>query len=192
MKRRQPDSIVGPNSERFTLQDFIGAGAFGRVYRVVGKSGSVYAVKLLGHDLDDELSARALLNEAKLAQEIKHPNVVNVVFADQDPTLGPYILMEYLPEGTLKDLIRSQSGQQLTLERAIAIMLDIAQGTRAINTRLVHRDIKPDNVLRSADRFKVADFGISKVVGRLSSLTVESPLTSYGFSPTLKTCMAPG
>jgi len=74
--------------------------------------------------------------------------------------------MEYLPDGNLADYLKAQrkGSAQVTIQRALEMMIDVAQGVRAVNERLVHRDIKPDNVLRQGDRLKVADFGLSKFV----------------------------
>ena len=73
-------TFVGPNSETFKITDFLGQGAFGEVYRAVGEnSGTVVAVKLLPlGSLASADSKVAPLNEIKAAQQIKHPNVVEV------------------------------------------------------------------------------------------------------------------
>jgi len=158
--------IIGLKGEEFRLADSLGRGAFGEVYRAIGKtSGLVVAVKLLSEGQFDGVDAEnSLINEATLAREIQHPNVVSVLHSGVDPVLGPFVIMEFVPGGTLKSLLRAQSGRPLELGRASQIMLQIAQGTRAINERLIHRDIKPDNILVSGDLFKVGDFGISKIV----------------------------
>ncbi len=158
--------VSGPAGEEFVLKDFLGLGAFGEVYRAIGAtSGLVVAIKLLSESQFEGAEAtESLVNEATLAREIEHPNVVKVLHSGVDSTLGPYLIMEYVPGGTLKGLLHAQSGHPLDLGRAIQIMLQIAQGARAINQRLIHRDIKPDNILIGGDQFKVADFGISKLV----------------------------
>lgn len=161
-------ALIGPNSEQFTITDFMGRGSFGEVYRAVGKDSSlVVAVKLLPIGaLPSDDSRRALLNEIKAAQQIRHPNVVEVLSVNDgsDSPLGPYLVMEYVSGGTLARFLRAQqqAGTQVPLDRALEVMMDIAQGARAVNERIIHRDIKPDNILMEGNSFKVADFGISK------------------------------
>ena len=168
--------LIGPNDETFKTADFLGRGAFGEVYRAVGQeSGSVVAVKLLPIGvLASEDSKLALLNEVKAAQQIKHPNVVQVLFVSDGTSspIGPYVVMEYVSGGTLAKLLRAQeqTGTQIPLNRAIEIMVDIAQGARAINEKIIHRDIKPDNILVEGSTFKIGDFGISKFVDESTRL----------------------
>ena len=75
-------------------------------------------------------------------------------------------MMEFVSGGTLAELLRAQQGANalIPLPRAREMLVDIAQGARAINERLVHRDIKPDNILIEGSRLKISDFGISKVI----------------------------
>ena len=162
------DHLVGPQGENFKITDFLGKGAFGEVYRAVGESsGTIAAVKLLPPLATDDSKA-ALLNEIRAAQQVGHPNVVQVLHFDDGKVsaVGPYVFMEYVSGGTLATLLRvnAQSGDQLPLNRAIEMMIDIAQGARAVNAKLIHRDIKPDNVLIEGSSLKISDFGISKFV----------------------------
>ncbi len=165
-------TFVGPNGEVFKLLDFLGHGSFGEVYRSVGEtSGAVVAIKLLPLG---ELAATdtkvALLNEIRAAQQIKHPNVVQVLHVNdgESSQIGPYVVMEYVSGGNLATVLRR--GAQIPLDRAIEMMIDIAQGARAINEKLIHRDIKPDNILIEASKLKIGDFGISKFVDESTRL----------------------
>lgn len=74
--------------------------------------------------------------------------------------------MEYISGGTLLNLLRTQesTNTQIPFPRAIEMMIQIAQGARAINTKLIHRDIKPDNILVEGSMLNIGDFGISKFV----------------------------
>lgn len=163
-------SITGPGSETYTISDFLGRGAFGEVYRATGQvTGAVIAVKLLPlAGIGDETGRRALLNEMKAAREINHTNVVRVLHVDEGSieSIGPYACMEYVSGGTLASLLRAQkkASSRIPLARALEMMIDIAQGLRAINERLIHRDIKPDNILIDGKALKIGDFGISKFI----------------------------
>ncbi len=149
-------TFVGPNSESYKITDFLGHGAFGEVYRAVGDtSGTVVAVKLLPVGaLASNDSRIALLNEMRAAEEVKHPNVVQVlcVYDGASSQIGPYVVMEYVSGGTLAKLLRA--GAQVPMNRAIEMMIDIAQGARAINEKVIHRDIKPDNILIEGSALK--------------------------------------
>ncbi len=165
-------TFLGPNSETYRIKDFLGKGGFGEVYRAVGESsGKVVAIKLLPlGSLSSPDSKTALLQEMRAAQQIKHPNVVEVLFLNDGTSsqIGPYVVMEYVSGGSLANVLRA--GTQIPLERAIDMMIDIAQGAKAINEKLIHRDIKPDNVLIEGSKLKIGDFGISKFVDESTRL----------------------
>ena len=168
--------LIGPNGETFGITDFLGKGAFGEVYRAVGeRSGTVVAVKLLPvAPLATNDSRIALLNEIRAEQQVTHPNVVRVLHVNDGDvsSVGPYVFMEYVSGGTLARLLRAQaqSGAHIPLNRAIEMMIDIAQGACAINEKLIHRDIKPDNILVEGTALKIGDFGISKFVDESTRL----------------------
>lgn len=163
-------TLAGPDSEEFELSDLLGRGAFGEVYLAKGKrSGRVLAVKLIPiEELEDATTRAALLHEADAATQVVHPNVVRVVHVEKvgPPDVGPYLMMEYVTGGTLKKLLADQrsANSPVPLDRAMQMMTDIAQGAKAINAVLVHRDIKPDNVLVDGESLKIGDLGISKLV----------------------------
>ncbi len=168
--------IIGQNAERFRIEARLGNGSFGEVYKAVGlASGLAAAVKMIPPEkLNDPstLSKRTLLNEVRLAMmQVNHPNVVRVLHVDEgaDPNTGPIVMMEYVEGGTLHQHLdrKRNNGESLTLDEALALMRGIALGAQAINEHLVHRDIKPDNILldgpAATPRPKIADFGIAKV-----------------------------
>ena len=161
--------IVGPSGEQFRLTDYLGQGFFGEVYRAIGSSsGRIVAVKLIPiNALQDPDAQTALLNEIQVASQIIHPNVVQVLHVSTgSSSIGPYLVMEFISGGTLAGLLRAQQNANslIPISRAREMMIDIAQGARAINERLIHRDIKPDNILIDGTRLKISDFGISKVI----------------------------
>jgi eukaryotic-like serine/threonine-protein kinase len=165
-------TFAGPNGETFNTTDFLGQGAFGEVYRAAGETtGLVVAVKLLPVGaLASSDSKIALLNEMRAAQQVKHSNVVQVLYVNDGAAsqIGPYAVMEYVSCGNLAKVLRA--GTLIPLSRALEMMIDIAQGARAINEKLIHRDIKPDNILVEGSKLKIGDFGISKFVDESTRL----------------------
>ena len=163
-------TLIGPDNETFKITDFLGNGAFGEVYRALGEnSGTIVAAKLIPlGTIPSEESKTAILNEIRTAQEIEHPNIVRILFVSDGTSsrMGPYVFMEYVAGGNLAELLRKQmdANAEIPLNRAIEMMIDIAQGARAINAKVIHRDIKPDNILIAGNRLKIGDFGISKFV----------------------------
>jgi len=112
---------------------------------------------------DDKFEAR-FRNEAEFALKTRHPNLVEVWDAGRDSATGLYYhVMEYLPGGSLRELV-ADAKNGLPIERAVSIARDVAHALVHIERNgMVHRDIKPDNVLFTADGVaKLADFGISR------------------------------
>lgn len=160
--------VSGPKEENYELTEFLGAGSFGEVYRAEYKEQElIAAVKILPlGGISDATLIQSLMNEAALATQVSHPNVVNVFHVGDNEDIGPYILMEYISGQTLEEFlrVRTEMDSMISLGKSVEIMLQIAQGAQAINEQLVHRDIKPDNILFSGDRLKITDFGLSKLV----------------------------
>jgi len=167
--------LCGPNGEGYELTTFLGAGSFGEVYRAENKKKEIIlAAKVLPLEgISDKDLILSLMNEAELATKIKHSNVVNVFFAGKDKVIGPYLLMEYISGDTLKEylLTRIKANSMISLRKSREMMMQIAQGARAINQKLVHRDLKPDNILISDDQLKITDFGLSKLVAERTRTT---------------------
>jgi serine/threonine protein kinase len=120
----------------FELDAYIGRGSFGHVYRAVHRPTMDYvAVKVLPNNASPD-SNKALRNEIQLSDKVRHPNVVSVLGINLDPehALGPYIAMEYVDGGTLQKKLNDcrNSGQLIPLDYAGQIMLQIAQGAKAI------------------------------------------------------------
>jgi hypothetical protein len=127
------------------------------------------AVKLLREELlDDPVHRRRLLREARGAARLQHPNVVAVhdVSADDDT---PYLVLERVDGETLADVLRREA--PLSVPRTLVILDGVLAGLAAAHDRgLVHRDVKPANVLLAADGTpKLADFGIARVLEDASS-----------------------
>ncbi|HBS93379.1 MAG TPA: serine/threonine protein kinase, partial [Firmicutes bacterium] len=124
----------------------------------------IVAVKILRQQYSiDEDFVRRFRREAQAAASLSHPNIVNIYDVGQDKDVY-FIVMEYVEGETLKDLIDREA--PLEPARAVNIVRQIANALyHAHCNKIIHRDIKPHNVLISKDgRVKVADFGIGRAV----------------------------
>lgn len=153
----------------------LGKGGMGEVWLLKGADADAwFAVKILDSESSkDHESRKRFVREATIAMEIKHQNLVQVFDVGEDPDTGlDYILMEYIPGGTLKDVIR-ESGA-LPVRDALKITAAIASVLEVIGQRgIVHRDIKPENIMFAADGTpKLADLGIAFAHRGESTLTL--------------------
>ncbi len=175
-------------SNRYVLNEVIGTGGMAVVYRAWDRVQlREVAVKVLRaeYNADDEF-VRRFNHEAHAASQMSHPNIVNMYDVGQDGDMR-YIVMEYVKGRTLKDLIR-QSGQ-IKPQRAVQMALRIlAAVDHAHRSHIVHRDIKPQNILVDGEgNVKVADFGIARATNGSTMATLtdgDSVLGSvHYFSP---------
>lgn len=167
----RPGTVLdGPDGEPITIEEVVGSGGFGQVFSARAQDGTRVAVKtILTASLDDhELSV--FQNEAKHAIGIVHPNVVRVLHVeggDVADSRPPYLVMEFVDGGTLRDVIDAHRTRGTTppVDELQALFEQIAAGMSAVNERLVHRDLKPENVLVDASTglLKIADFGLAKL-----------------------------
>ena len=170
---------------RYRLGQALGRGGMAAVHRAVDEQlGRAVAVKLMRAELGAEPAFRGrFVNEARNAASISHPNVVTVFdFGTDGPS--PYIVMELVEGGDLAGLIARDA--PLAPQRAASVAAEVAAALQAAHGRgIVHRDVKPGNILIAADGHpRVADFGIARATGE-QSLTNTG--TSFGsveyFSP---------
>ena len=129
------------------------------------------AVKLMAADLALEPSfVERFRREARSAALLNHPNIVSVYDFGEDPQ-GYYIVMEYVPGPALSEVIARDA--PLPPAQAAAVATDIAAALAAAHGEgIVHRDVKPANVLLSGGVTKVADFGIARAVNAGEGLTM--------------------
>ena len=122
------------------------------------------AIKIMhGHLADDSQFKERFIQEARSAARLAHPNVVNVFDQGQDSDMA-YLVMEYLPGITLRDLLQEHG--KLTTEQTLDILEAVLSGLSAAHKAgIVHRDLKPENVLLADDgRIKLGDFGLARAV----------------------------
>src|SRR4051795_2500377 len=150
-------------SERYRLEEKIGSGGMSSVYRAFDPTLERWvAIKLMHRDIsDDPDQLEQVRREARAVASLNHPHVVTVIDAGEDEG-APYIVFEYVEGETLKDRIRRLG--MLPVPEAVAYAIEIGRALSAAHAaRLVHRDVKPQNVLIDRDgRAKVTDFGIAR------------------------------
>ena len=149
--------------ERYTLEEYIGEGTFAVTYRArdtVLERPVALKVLRLEYAADPEFSAR-FDREARLGASISHPNIVDLFDVGQHRDTS-FIALEYVPGRTLKHVI-VQSGP-IDPAQAVEIAQQILRGLGAIHAAgIIHRDIKPQNVLVRADgTVQITDFGIAQ------------------------------
>lgn len=141
------------------------------------------AVKILRGDLaNDEKFVKRFQREAKAASSLNHPNIVEMYDVGEDD--GNYfIVMEYVNGKTLKSLIKKRGG--LSLSEVVDIMLQLTNGIAcAHDSYLIHRDLKPQNVMIFEDgRVKITDFGIAVALNSAELTQTNSVMGSVHYLP---------
>src|SRR5919205_508560 len=150
-------------SGRFRLDEKIGSGGMSTVYRAFDPTLERWvAIKLMHRDISsDPDQLERFRREARAVARLNHPHVVTVIDAGEDDG-APYIVFEYVEGETLKERIRRLG--RLPVSEAVAYAIEIGRALECAHaSRLVHRDVKPQNVLIDPDgRAKVTDFGIAR------------------------------
>lgn len=146
----------------YRIESLLGVGGMGQVYRATGPDGQAVALKLVKAELaSDDTFRRRFDREARIAQQVRHPHVVQVL--DQAEHEGiPYLAQRYIAGGNLADLIETQG--QLDLATAVRVCRQVASGLDALHEQgLFHRDIKPANILVDEEGTAyITDFGLAK------------------------------
>lgn len=179
----------------YLLQDKIGSGSFGQVFKVKDKnSGVVYAAKISHRPLEDssDQEIRNLSREISILSKLNHPAIMKFIgFSSEnfqhDPC--PVIITELVSNGTLLDVInlerKSMGLPEWNDTRKLINIYGIASAMSYLHLHnIIHRDLKPANILM--DDFlcpKVADFGLSKVVHSTESMSVDQSTRAIKGTP---------
>src|SRR5579864_2868450 len=174
----QPRVIAG----RFELGDVLGNGGMATVYEAWDRErAQPCAVKVPADNLaNDGEFRRRFRQEAEAASALVHPRIVRV-YAYGDDAGTPYMAMEHVDGGTLRDLFQRRG--QIPEPLAVRLAAEVAEALAYAHDRgVIHRDIKPHNILLTADQHvKVADFGIARTLGETSHTKTGSVLGSMQY-----------
>lgn len=150
-------------SDRYEILSKVGAGGMSDVYKAKDHILSRFvAIKVLKQEFSEDSSfVTKFRAEAQSAAGLEHPNIVNIYDVGSENGLY-YIVMEYVEGITLKTYIEKKG--QLSFKESASIAIQVARGIEAAhNKNIIHRDIKPQNIIISTDgKVKVTDFGIAK------------------------------
>lgn len=180
---------------KYTVSRYLGHGAMGRVY--LGQHPELQlqvAVKVIDErHAADPRYRRQFLQEARLASQINHPNVIRIYDADQDGDCC-FMVQEYVDGGDVAALIRRVTPGGLPLRDALRIATGAAAGLAAAEKlHIVHRDIKPSNILitRSGEP-KLADLGLARKLRQATdATTADGSITQPGSTVGTPAYMAP-
>ncbi|WP_201291459.1 protein kinase domain-containing protein [Arthrobacter zhaoguopingii] len=170
MHQRLNDPLIGELVDgRYLVESRIARGGMSTVYLALDRrlDRRVALKVLFTHLAEDRTFLDRFEQEAKSAARLSHPHVVGVLDQGVDETAErstAYLVMEYVPGRTLRDLIRERG--RLTPRLALALIDPVIEGLAAAHEAgLVHRDVKPENVLLSSNgQIKIADFGLARAV----------------------------
>jgi predicted permease len=156
-------SFQAAMGDRYVVDRKVGQGGMGTVYlgRDV-KLGRIVAVKVISPEVVSGIGTGEFLKEIRLAARLEHPNILTLL--DSDEAAGyPYYIMRYVRGGSLRDLLLQR--HRLSLSEALSIFKGVAAGlAEAHANRIIHCDVKPENILLAGNHAYVSDFGISRAV----------------------------
>lgn len=157
---------------RYLIGERIARGGMASVFRATDQRlDREVAIKVMHHGLgDDQQFTQRFVREAKSAAKLNHPNVVSVFDQGMDGEVT-YLVMEYVPGRTLRDIMREEA--PMPPHRALELLEQILIALSAAHAaRIIHRDVKPENVLITPDgEVKVADFGLARAVSAATTAT---------------------
>ena len=155
---RDPEAIG-----RYRVQKSLGAGAMGAVYLaedpLLKRRVAVKIVQVAGAAMDH--ARERFAREAEISARLNHPNVITVYDVGEDPAVGPFLAIEFVDGMSLAECIKEGRLDDVTRLRILILAMQGLEAAHAVG--IVHRDVKPSNLMVSRDgRVKLMDFGIAR------------------------------
>jgi TonB family protein len=188
--KRDPYKFIGTNLERYEIQELVGIGGMGVVYRAQHEiTKARVAIKILRPDLtiSNEEGVGFFFEEATKTVSLRHPMIIKVISADYTPDGSAYMVMEWLDGRTLADEMKEHGPPPLP--RVIGLLEQIADAVAYAHRKgIIHRDLKPSNIMlvreeSGEESIRVLDFGIAKVLSTTIGTNTRVAGTSYYISP---------
>jgi serine/threonine-protein kinase len=170
---------------KYRILEKIGQGGMGAVYKALHITfDELRAIKVISSELvNDAMFLKRFQHEAVITRKLHHPNAVRVDDIDESEDGRPFIVMEYIQGRSLRKLIEEEGA--MTAARTCSIIKQVAAGLDAAHRLgMIHRDIKPDNIVLietpEGEQAKVLDFGIAKIKESRLGETAGMTLTGTG------------
>jgi serine/threonine protein kinase len=158
----EPDPLIGATVGSYRVEELLGVGGMGRVYRAVDSDGQPVALKLVRGDIaEDSIFRLRFEREARIAQQVKNPHVVPVLETGEHEGV-PYLSQRFIEGGNLEEKLKREG--KLDVPTTLLMCAQVADGLDALFAAgMVHRDVKPANVLLDLDGTAlITDFGLAK------------------------------
>lgn len=176
---------------RYQLGETLGSGGMATVYRAFDTAaGADVAVKVLHPGQSTSLGAARFLREVKITSSLRHANIIPVLESGMVDEL-PYYIMPCVTGQTLKELLKRE--RQLPMPRVLSIARDVVGALEEAHAHaIVHRDVKPQNILLDGERALVADFGIARALEAAGGDTLSDSGALLGTPPYMSPEQAAG
>lgn len=180
------NEIRGQSGKLFRLGSVLGRGGFGVVHHATDQDGNEVALKLIG-PISDLVDEEVFARELRGVQAVDHANVLKLADFGRHESNGQLFLFtvtELCLEGNFRGTISSYRRDALEVDHILADFDQILSGLSVLHEKLVHRDMKPENVLMRGGILKIGDFGLSKVIDEATaSLTFKGGGTPCYMAP---------
>jgi anti-anti-sigma factor len=177
LKARETLNLPGQTlKNRYQIETKISDGQLGTIFKATDTHlGRLVAVKILSASFSDGAIDR-FLRHAREIIDLTHPNIVNIFECEEDRGLS-FMVEEFVEGQTLQKTFQQQAGEALPLDTALSIAVKITQALEYAHAHgVIHGDLKPQNVLIANNEVKISDFGLGRLEGGRSLMTLDVSL----------------